>query len=448
LALALVMGSLFIELTRLPAWRGLPVGALAGALCLMIALVALCAPALDLLGRVAPHLRRLGPRTAPARLAFAALSAGRRRAAWAAGAVGIAVALAVSIAAMVHSFRSTLIDWSVGGLPADLTVRPPSSPSGVPVGRLDPALVSIVEDVFGRDAVDPFYRAPARVRGERVTLGGAELAVIGAHGGIPMRDGRDALAAFQSARANGVLVNEALAHRFDVSEGDRIEIEVRGTVLEREIAGVFYDYGDSQGLAVIDRSDFLALSPDDGPREIAVFLPRAASASEARARLTERLDGRYRVDVLTNAELKARVMAAFDRTFAITRTLQAVAAVVAVIAVFSVLSALVAERRADIGLLGALGASTAQRAGMVLVQSLVLGAVGSTGGVACGILVGIVLVHVVNLQSFGWTLTYHQPWNAIVAVSGAVVAACAIAALVPAASAVRASVHDALRQED
>jgi putative ABC transport system permease protein len=223
---------------------------------------------------------------------------------------------------------------------------------------------------------------------------------------------------------------------------------VRGETVEREIAGVFYDYGDSQGLAVIDRADFLTLSPDDGPREIAVFLPRAASADEARARLIARLDGRYRVDVLTNAELKQRVMAAFDRTFAITSTLQAVAAIVAVIAVFSVLSALVVERRADIGLLGALGASTAQRAGIVLVQSLVLGAVGSIGGVACGILVGIVLVHVVNLQSFGWTLTYHQPWSAIAAVSGAVAAACAVAALVPAASAVRASVHAALRQED
>jgi putative ABC transport system permease protein len=448
LAFVLVMACLFVELIRLPAWNGLPVAALAGALCLMIALVALCAPALDWLGRAAPRLHVLGTGASTVRLALAALSAGRRRAAWAAGAVGIAVALAVSIAAMVHSFRTTLIEWSVGGLPADLTVRPLSTSLGLPLGRLDPALVHVVEDVFGRDSVDPFYRAPARVRGERVTLGGVATEIIGAHGGVPLRDGRDARSAFAEARAKGVLVNEAFAHRFDVNEGDRVEIEARGATLEREIAGVFYDYGDSQGLAVIDRADFLALYPDDGPREIAVFLGANSSVVDARARLLARLEGRYRVDVLSNAELKQRVMAAFDRTFAITRTLQAVAAIVAVIAVFSVLSALVLERRADIGLLGALGASTSQRAGFVLCQSLLLCLVGSAGGAACGILVGVVLVDVVNLQSFGWTLHYHQPWSSIAAVIGSVVAACIVAALIPAASAARASLHDALREED
>lgn len=449
IAVALVLAVAFVELVQMPAWRGLPVAALAGAMCLMGSLVALCAPALDFLGRAASRGRFVRERTIAVRLALAGLSAGRRRAAWAAGAVGIAVALAVSIAAMVHSFRTTLVDWSAGGFPADLSVRPLSTPTGVPLGRLDPAIVSLAQSMFGPSAVDPFHRAEARFRGERITLGGAELAIIGAHGGVPLVDGRDPRPAFQAALAErGALVNEAFAHRFGVHEGERVTLDVRGGAIECPITGIFYDYGNSQGLAVIDRSEFLARYPDDGPREIAIFLPPESSHSEARSRFLRAIDGRFHVDVLARDEARARALAMFDRTFAITRALQLVAAAVAVIAVFSVLSALVFERRADVGLLGAVGASRAQVMRVVLSQSIILGLVGSLGGGVCGLLIGLVLVDVVNLQSFGWTLTYHQPWNALAAVIGSVLAACLLAASTPAIIAARSSLHDALREED
>jgi len=364
------------------------------------------------------------------------------------GAVGISVALSVAIATMVHSFRTTLADWSERALHADLTLRPLSGAVGVPVGRLHPDLVPIVERVLGAEHVAPFYSTRATFRGESVTLAGSELDAVRRRGGVPFRGGRDPSAVLGEARErHRALVDEVFANRFGVGEGDTVEIECAGGTLTRTIAGVYYQYGDSLGTVIVDRADYVALMPRDAPREISVFLDASTTPDAARAALRVALSDRYRIDVLDNAQLKQRVFAIFDRTFAITRALEAVAAVVAVIAVFSVLSALVFERRADIGLLRAIGADPARVLATVVVEALVLGVLGAGGGGVCGLSVGVVLVDVVNLQSFGWTLELHQPWRAVLEIGASVLAACLIAALVPAITAARAGAGEILREE-
>jgi putative ABC transport system permease protein len=97
--------------------------------------------------------------------------------------------------------------------------------------------------------------------------------------------------------------------------------------------------------------------------------------------------------------------------------------------------------------LRALGASRAQVTGVVLAQAGVLGAVGSLAGLAVGLAVGAVLVTVVNVQSFAWTLTLLPPWGSLAATFALVVAMCVLAGLAPAAAAARASVREALHED-
>ena len=124
---AALVGLLFVlaawGLARLPPVGDLPLAALGAALALLAALLATSGLAVDTLVRVdaAPLGTRLG---LPLRLAGAALGAGRRRAAWAAGAVGVTLALAVALATMVHSFRATVVEWTEQGMRSDLWVRP------------------------------------------------------------------------------------------------------------------------------------------------------------------------------------------------------------------------------------------------------------------------------------------------------------------------------------
>lgn len=445
LALAALFAVLTTELVQLPAWHGLPVAALLASLCVLGVLFAALGPAVDALGLLASRLRALPP---PIRLACAALASGRRRAAWAAGAVGVAVTLSISIAAMVHSFRETVVEWSERSLRADFTIRPLTSRDGLPVGRLDPEVIDAAAAVVGRAAVDPYHSAEARYAGERITVTGADLGLASRRGGPRLVDGSDPAAAIQRAKARrGALVNEAFARRFDVAEGARIRFEVAGFPVERTVEGVFRDYGDSRGIVTIDLCDFLAYFPGDAPLQVGVHLPDDADRDAARAALAEALGVRYQLEVLSNAALKRQVLAVFDRTFAITTALQGVSALVAVIAVLSVLYALVNERRADLALLSAIGGARWQVGGVVVGQAAILGLLGAGAGAVAGLVVGVILVAVVNVQSFGWTIDFHQPWHLLGTTIAGVVAACAGAGFLPARATDPRRLAGALREE-
>ncbi len=446
--LALAFTALAIGLARAPAWHDLPVAAMLASLALLGVLLVGASPALDLLGRraAAPAVR--AAEGTPVRLAIAALAAGRRRASWAAGAVGVAVALAVAISTMVHSFRATVIAWTDEGMRADLWVRPFAAATGIQVGRLDPEVARTAVRVFGADAVDPFYTATAFVGSEPITLAGGAFEVVARHGGVTFRGGRDSGAVFAAALAHGAaVVGEPFARRFGVREGDTITLRVPHGTLTRRVEGVFYDYSHQDGMVVIDRRDFLRLYSDDGPTDIAVFLPPGSDAAAARDRLRGALGERFLVDVLLNRALRAEVVAIFDRTFAITRALQAVAAAVAALAVLTVLFALLGERRRDLALLRALGGTRSQIAGVVAGEAALLGLVGAGGGLVTGLAIGLVLVKVVNLQSFGWTLRFLPAWPALAATALLVTLACVLAGLGPALVAARLHPGEALREE-
>ena len=446
LGVLLVMALMVAGLVLLPAVASLPLPSMAAALVVMVAVLVGSGLLLDGLARVSR--RPLGRVPVVAlRLASAALSAGRRRAAWAAGAVAVAVALAVAIATKVHSFRTTVEHWTEAGMRADVWVRPLAAATGAWVGRLDPEIVTIAEGLFGADAVDPFYSVVIDYRGRPVSFAGAAFDVVQHHGSVPF-PGRDSAAVFAEAyRRRGAVVNEPFANRFGVREGDVVRLELPGGTLEREVVGVFTDYSRSHGLVVVDRSDFLPFFPDRGPDDMALFLPPGADAEAARQRMLEAVRGRFLVEALVNRELKRAVLAAFDRTFAITTAMYLVAAVVSVVAVLTVLSTLIGERRRELATMRALGGSRRQLVAMVVAEAGLLGAAAAAAGTFAGLVVGVILVKVVNLQSFGWSLELVLPWASLLWMASWVVLACLLAGLPPALAAAKLEPASALREE-
>src|SRR5262249_48344739 len=142
--------------------------------------------------------------------------------------------------------------------------------------------------------------------------------------------------------------------------GDRV---VSFTVL-----GVFYDYGSEAGLIVMDRATLLRYLPGEAPSNLAVTLAPGADAEQVRAAIVTALAGR-RVSSFLNREIRAQAIRIFDRTFAITYALEAIAILVAIVGIAGALLAVVIDRRRELGLLRFLGASPAQVRRLILFEA-------------------------------------------------------------------------------
>jgi putative ABC transport system permease protein len=136
--------------------------------------------------------------------------------------------------------------------------------------------------------------------------------------------------------------------------------------------------------------------------------------------------------VFTNRSLREEAIRVFDRTFAITYALEAVAVFVAVMGVAGALLALIIDRRREFGLLRFLGGATGQIRRMILFEAGLLGLLANIAGIALGFWLSLLLIFVINRQSFGWTITFHWPVTVLASALSIVYVATVLAALYPA----------------
>jgi putative ABC transport system permease protein len=213
------------------------------------------------------------------------------------------------------------------------------------------------------------------------------------------------------------------------------------------IEGVFYDYSVDAGAVLMDRARYAQLFHDDRTESLALYLEPGVSVPETRAAFL-RLAGPGRLLHATpNAELRRRVLAVFDETFRITWALQAIALLVSVLGVVSTLTALVLQRRHELAMLRATGASAGQVRTLVLVESGLLGATGSALGAIAGLVLALLLVHVINRQFFGWTIRLTLEPAVFAQAMLLMTATATLAGLLPARLAVHSTTAAALRTE-
>src|SRR5262249_55207879 len=161
---------------------------------------------------------------------------------------------------------------------------------------------------------------------------------------------------------------EPFTYKHHVQPGDLLELALGDTSSSYRIADVFYDYGSERGMILMDRNVMLKYLPDPAPSNIAVFIAPGADVRQVRSAI-EAAAANHRVLIFSNRDLRAQAVQIFDRTFAITYTLEAVAVLVAVMGVAGALLALVIDRRRELGLLRYLGASSAQLRKLILTEA-------------------------------------------------------------------------------
>jgi putative ABC transport system permease protein len=448
LALAGVVLLVLAFLATLPGpVRGLPLFGFLS-VSLIVSGVSLLAPAAVTLAAAhldGPALRIFG---VEARLARANLTGSLSRTSVAVAALTMALAMMVSVAVMVGSFRTTVATWVGQTLASDLFLSPASGRSGASFGRIPDEAIEIVRGVPGVDEVDPFLAFSATRDGVPFTVGSGLFAFIAKHGNLPLVDGRDPKKVLARALEQGeVVVSEPYAEKFRVRTGDEVELPSdRGPVRFR-VAGVYTDYSNDRGTVTLDRAQFQRIWPLTGASTVAVTLKGGVSPEEGARRVAAALQGSYVLRVRTNATLRRIVLRIFDRTFAVTYALEGVALAVAVLGVLNTLTALVLERRREIGLLRVLGASAARVRRAVRYEAAAIGSLGTILGTLAGGAMSLVLVHVINRQSFGWTIAMHTPWGFLAAALGLVLLATLAAASRPAGLAAATDVAAALKEE-
>jgi putative ABC transport system permease protein len=196
----------------------------------------------------------------------------------------------------------------------------------------------------------------------------------------------------------------------------------------------------------MDRRLFQGLWADSWLNSIVVYLAPDAEA-EAIRQAVRRASGREDLVIFSNRDLRHRILEIFDQTFAITYVLQAIALIVAALSVLTTLAASVLERTREIGILRSLGVSRAGLARTVLAEAGLLGVLANAVGVLAGLGLSLILIHVINKQSFGWTIQFAFPGYLIVQYAVLTVGVSVLAGLLPAWRASRLLIAEAVRYE-
>jgi putative ABC transport system permease protein len=354
-----------------------------------------------------------------ARLANASSQAGI-----ALGGVLSSFSLMVAMAIMVASFRVSLDDWLLHILPADLYV---STASGGATAGLRPQEQAAIAALPGIASVD-------LLRTRAVSLDAARPPVMLMARNVDAADPGRSLAIVGATQVPGprapppVWVSEAMVDLYDMAVGKRIELPLNGALHAFQVAGVWRDYARPTGTIQMRLSDYRAITGDLDASGVALMLKPGVKAGETEQAL-KRLPFGATLEASAPSEIRAMSMKVFDRSFAITYLLEAIAIVIGLFGVAATFSAQTLARAKEFGMLRHVGVTRGQILSILAIEGGALTGLGIATGFALGWVISLILVFVVNPQSFHWTMQLHLPWPLLATVAGLLLAAAALTAL-------------------
>jgi putative ABC transport system permease protein len=371
--------------------------------------------------RIAPALRH---RALPM-LAVERARRVRESAAIAVSGVVASLSLAVALTVMVASFRDSVASWLDVVLPADLYVRTAVSSQSAETLWFPPSFIQAVARVpgverVGAQRVRQLLLDPAQ---PPVTLLARDMA--DAARALPMVDGP----VTPSNGAVPVYVSEAMVDLHHARTGSELASlsAALGTPTKFVVAGVWRDYVRQTGAIAMRRADYERITGDSRANDLQLWLAPGADPARVQQSIREvaRTQGAFEsaIEFASARELRNISLRIFDRSFAVTYWLQAVAIGIGLFGVAASFSAQVLARRKEFGLLAHLGLTRGQILRVVAGEGAAWTGIGSIAGLALGLAVAVVLVHVVNPQSFHWTMDLLVPWARLVVLCVAVVAA-------------------------
>jgi len=438
LALGIVGGALLL----LPPLLGLPIAAYLAIAAFLFAGISLVPQVIRIV--LAQLARRLASPLWRRPVAWLAVT----RQAQAPASVAIALAgvvasfaLTCAMVIMVSSFRESVDDWLGKVLPADLYARAPSPLEG----SLDPAAQAAIEAVPGVERAQFLRSVDMTLDPNRAPV----LLLARSLNGIPV-DRQLPLTGPALPAPEGVVpvyVSEALVSLYGFTAGSRQQLPLNGEMKPVFVAGVWRDYARQTGAVTMDLAHYRALTGDATVSDVGIWLAEDASSGEVVERLRQAAPVLARASFRSAGDVRALSLRIFDRSFAVTYVLEAIAIVVGLFGVASTYAAEALNRSREFGMLRHLGVSRTMVMGQLAVEATVGTSIALLWGGLLGALIGVILIKRVNPQSFHWTMDLALPWAILLPSAAALLATAVATAVLAARSASSGGPLQAVRQD-
>ena len=210
-----------------------------------------------------------------------------------------------------------------------------------------------------------------------------------------------------------VWVNEAMVDLYGYKVGEVVDLPIAGRLTPFTVAGVWRDYARPQGAVVIERERYIALTGDHTATNGALWLSPGTDRDTVSRAIVQALPGGSKLDVASPGEVRDFSLRIFDRTFAVTYALELAAVVIGLLGLSSSFGALVLARRREFGVLRHIGMTRRQIGTMLASEGLVVSGIGLVVGLVLGSAISLILIHVVNRQSFHWDMSVSVPWKTL-----------------------------------
>ncbi len=422
----------------LPAIDGLPLFGYVAIALLLLGTIALMPRLLRMLLRLLPVPAAISPALAQAQLANAPGPASISLAS-----IVAAVSLTVSMAIMVASFRQSLTDWLDHVLPADLYLR--ASGAG------NTAYFPI--EMQRRIAALPGVRRAEFLRSEQIMLESARPRISLLVRAVDPASPQDVLPLVgthlvpPAAAPPPVWVSELMVDVYGFSLGQVVAVPIAGRAEAFTVAGVWRDYARQNGAIVIERDLYIRLTGDTNATDAGLWLEPGVAVRDIEQRVREQVASGDQLEIAQPGAIRRLSLGIFDRSFAVTYALEAAAIVIGLFGLSSGLASHVLARRREFGVLRHIGMTRLQVGAMLAAEGVFTSGVGLMIGSALGWVISLILIHVVNRQSFHWSMALHIPWLALTAFCSAMLLLATLTAVLSGRQAMSADVIRAVKED-
>jgi putative ABC transport system permease protein len=434
----LALLALGAALSLLPSLRGLPLFGYAAIAALLFGAVLLVPTLTDKALKLAPGTRRIVLDAAVAQLrdnvGLSTLSL---------ASIIVSFSLMVAMAIMVYSFRVSFDHWLGKLLPADMQLR---EPFGNDTAYWSPADQAQLAAVAGVSRIE--FR-----RTRQLLLDPARPPVTLIARGASSAQSMDELPLLRRAKlplpanAEPAWISEAMQDLYGYAIGDQIDLPLANLHHRFTVAGIWRDYARASGAIVISRQAYLAATGDGSANEGSLWLNPGANPALTEAALRARFTRGDAFEIMTSTALRERSLRIFDRAFAITYALEAIAVIIGLTGVSFAASSTALARRAEFGMLRHIGMLRRQVVGMLASEGILMSAFGVVYGLALGTALSLVLVYVINRQSFNWSIDLAIPVWQLAILSVTLVAAAAVTAIWSGRAAMSQDAVQAVRED-